>query len=138
MCGIAGFAGPGTRSAPPAVLADMCARLEHRGPDDQGLGYYQGVHMGMQRLAVIDLETGNQPQTSADGQMVITYNGELYNYRELRAELIAEGFAFKTNSDTEVIATGYQAWGEALFPRLIAQELAFAPGFAQDNNRDMR
>ena len=118
MCGIAGIAGAGAHSAAPEVLATMCQRIEHRGPDDQGLGYYPGVHMGMQRLAVIDLASGNQPVSSANDKVVITYNGELYNYRELRAELIAEGFAFKTNSDTEVIATGFEAWGEALFPRL--------------------
>ena len=133
MCGIAGFAGPGTRSAPPAVLADMCARLEHRGPDDQGLGYYTGVHMGMQRLAVIDLETGQQPLQSANGSVLITYNGELYNYRALRAELIASGHEFTTQSDTEVIATGYQVWGEALFPRLNGM-FAFAL-FDQSANR---
>lgn len=118
MCGIAGMAGAGAVSAPPEVLAQMCERIRHRGPDDQGLGYYPGVHMGMQRLAVIDLESGNQPLASADGQVFITYNGELYNYRELRAELIQQGFEFVTNSDTEVIVTGYQAWGEKLFPRL--------------------
>ncbi len=118
MCGIAGIAGAGALAATPEILAQMCSRIYHRGPDDQGLGYYQGVHMGMQRLAVIDLATGNQPLTSADGNTVITYNGELYNYRELRAELIAAGFEFKTDSDTEVIATGYQAWGTDLFPRL--------------------
>lgn len=133
MCGIAGIAGAGARSASREVLAKMCSQVVHRGPDDQGLGYYQGVHMGMQRLAVIDLETGNQPQTSADGQTVITYNGELYNYRELRAELIAEGFAFQTDSDTEVIATGYQVWGEALFGRLNGM-FAFAL-FDQNKNK---
>lgn len=117
MCGIAGMAGAGA-SAPPEVLAQMCERIVHRGPDDQGLGYYPGVQMGMQRLAVIDLETGNQPLASANGKVFITYNGELYNYRQLRAELIAQGFQFTTNSDTEVIATGYEAWGEKLFPRL--------------------
>jgi len=118
MCGIAGFAGKGTIDATPDVLQRMCERVLHRGPDDQGLGFYPGVHMGMQRLAVIDLESGNQPQTSANGQIHITYNGELYNYRELRSELKALGFAFRTDSDTEVIATGYEAWGESLFPRL--------------------
>ncbi len=118
MCGIAGIAGAGALSAAPEVLAQMCQRIQHRGPDDQGLGYYPGVHMGMQRLAVIDLKSGNQPVTSANNKAVITYNGELYNYKELRAELIAAGFSFRTNSDTEVVATGYEAWGESLFERL--------------------
>jgi len=61
MCGIAGIAGAGALAAAPEVLAQMCQRIHHRGPDDQGLGYYPGVHMGMQRLAVIDLSSGNQP-----------------------------------------------------------------------------
>ena len=79
MCGIAGIAGAGTTNAAPEVLAQMCNRIHHRGPDDQGLGYYPGVHMGMQRLAVIDLHTGNQPLASANSKVIITYNGELYN-----------------------------------------------------------
>ena len=81
MCGIAGIAGAGALAAAPEVLAQMCQRIHHRGPDDQGLGYYPGVHMGMQRLAVIDLSSGNQPLTSANNKAVITYNGELYNYK---------------------------------------------------------
>ena len=118
MCGIAGIAGAGTTTAAPEVLAQMCNRIHHRGPDDQGLGYYPGVHMGMQRLAVIDLHTGNQPLASANSKVIITYNGELYNYRALRSELVSQGYSFRTQSDTEVIATGYEAWGDALFPRL--------------------
>ncbi len=118
MCGIAGIAGAGAYTAAPDQLAQMCQRILHRGPDDQGLGYYPGVQMGMQRLAVIDLAAGNQPLCSANDRAVITYNGELYNYKELRAELVAEGFTFRTHSDTEVIATGYEAWGVDLFPRL--------------------
>ena len=118
MCGIAGLAGPIVGQSSRELLARMCTLIEHRGPDDQGLAYFDEVHMGMQRLAVIDVATGQQPVYSADGDIVVTFNGEIYNFAELRRELERDGHRFKTQSDTEVIATGYQAWGSALFPRL--------------------
>jgi len=96
----------------------MCALIEHRGPDDRGLAYLDRVHMGMQRLAVIDVASGQQPIRSANGDILVTFNGEIYNFAQLREELQEQGHYFKTNSDTEVIATGYQAWGTDLFSRL--------------------
>ena len=133
MCGIAGYAGPGARRVSPAVLSAMCDRILHRGPDSEGRADRDGVHMGMRRLAVIDLVTGDQPIQSANGSVWVTYNGELYNFRALREELRCLGYRFHTDSDTEVIATGFEAWGEALFARLNGM---FA--FALHDTRDQR
>src|SRR5262249_54855719 len=100
MCGIAGIVGA-TASRP--TLQAMLTTLEHRGPDDRGVSLGDGVAVGMTRLAIIDLVTGRQPMTSEDGNTTIVFNGEIYNFRALRAELEAGGCRFRTRSDTEVI-----------------------------------
>jgi asparagine synthase (glutamine-hydrolysing) len=104
MCGICGILG--NRLGAPArraAVQEMMAALAHRGPDDSGIFESDGVTLGHRRLSVIDLETGRQPMASADGRHVIVYNGEIYNYRELRSSLIQQGIALRTNSDTEVL-----------------------------------
>src|SRR5579864_5691032 len=101
MCGIAGFIGKGTRD----VLEKMIHRLAHRGPDGEGLWVNERdrVYLGHRILAIVDLANGQQPMLTADGQLVITFNGEIYNHRELRQELEADGHQFQTDhSDTEV------------------------------------
>ena len=117
MCGFTGFT---TRSAPPDrdVLRAMGDVIRHRGPD--GEGYYTDEHCGLahRRLSFLDLTNGSQPMSSADGRYVIAYNGEAYNYRELREELIAAGHSFQTNCDTEVILHGYMEWGPEVTRRL--------------------
>lgn len=115
MCGIAGYVG----STVEGLLARMVAGIGHRGPDGQGEFIANPVHLGHTRLAIIDLTTGEQPMTFDDGRLVIVYNGEIYNYVELRAELERHGITFKTNSDTEVIPAGYKVFGAAFFSRLI-------------------
>ncbi|MDQ6914823.1 MAG: asparagine synthase (glutamine-hydrolyzing) [Actinomycetota bacterium] len=117
MCGIAGALsneGP----VEPEVLERMCQTLRHRGPDSRGLFADDGVALGVQRLAVIDLEGGDQPITSEDGSVVVVCNGEVYNYRELREELIRGGHRFATRSDAEVIVHLYQELGENCVDRL--------------------
>ena len=117
MCGIAGFVGPGDRED---VLA-MMAALVHRGPD--GSGEYHdpefNVHLGHRRLAVVDIAGGAQPMWTRDATLGIVFNGEIYNHRELRAELESKGYRFSSDhSDTEVLLHGYAEWREALPSRL--------------------
>ncbi|MFB3816909.1 MAG: asparagine synthase (glutamine-hydrolyzing) [Candidatus Methylomirabilales bacterium] len=109
MCGIAGQVG---RPAPSA-LPDMLHLLRHRGPDDEGVHEEPGLSLGMHRLAIIDLQGGRQPMANEDGSLWIVFNGEIYNHRELRPALEAEGHDFRTRSDTEVILHAYKQRGEA-------------------------
>ena len=117
MCGIAGFWG----NFPSECLAMMDESLAHRGPDDSGIFLDQSVGIGLahRRLSIIDLSpAGHQPMWDATGQVVIVYNGEIYNYRELRTELEATGFCFRSGSDTEVILNLYLHAGVDLLSRL--------------------
>ena len=113
MCGIAGFWGAPDR----ALLESMDEVIRHRGPDDDGYLESPSASLAMRRLAIIDIELGKQPIGNEDGTVVVVYNGEIYNYRELRAQLAQAGHAFKTNSDTEVIVHGYEEWGPTCFSR---------------------
>jgi asparagine synthase (glutamine-hydrolysing) len=109
MCGITGMVGFADRE----LLATMTATLRHRGPDADGLRLGDGWALGHRRLSIIDLEGGAQPMASHDGSCWVTYNGEIYNFRELRTRLQARGHAFSTRSDTEVLLAAYREWGDA-------------------------
>ena len=85
--------------------------LNHRGPDAGGEWFEKGVFLGHRRLSIIDLDTGGQPMHSTDGRYVIVFNGEIYNFPELRRELLEDGAKFSTKSDTEIILEGYRRWG---------------------------
>ncbi len=111
MCGIAGILSIDGRPVPRQVLDRMTAALAHRGPDGQGIECLGPAGLGHRRLAIIDLEGGRQPLANEDGRVWITYNGELYNYRELRPVLESLGHRFRTRSDTEVIVHAYEQWG---------------------------
>ena len=111
MCGIAGQVRADGRRIEPELLRGMCAALEHRGPDARGDFVADGVALGIQRLRVIDLETGDQPIYNEDGTVVVVLNGEIYNYRELRGELERRGHRFATQGDTEVIVHLYEEHG---------------------------
>jgi asparagine synthase (glutamine-hydrolysing) len=100
------------------VLDRMTDRLAHRGPDARGTYLHQGVGFGHRRLSIVGLSDGLQPMSNEDQTIWATYNGEIYNYQELKAELSAAGHIFKTGSDTEVLLHGYEQWGRALLPRL--------------------
>src|SRR2546425_12994304 len=104
MCGIVGIvhADP-ARPASAAALRRMCAAVRHRGPDDEGVYVEGAVGLGMRRLSIIDLAGGRQPIFNEDRSKVIVFNGEIYNYRELRGRLLARGHTFATQSDTETI-----------------------------------
>src|SRR5437763_9298328 len=119
MCGIVGKVGhAGAPGHAEAAIRRQLALLRHRGPDDSGCIVDAQFAFGHARLAIIDLEHGHQPFVSEDGSLVITYNGEIYNYIELREELISKGHAFRTASDTEVLLTGYRHWGKHVVGKL--------------------
>jgi len=119
MCGIAGiFHTQGLKPVDPARVARMCEVASHRGPDGQGVWTAPGIGLGHRRLAIIDLAGSPQPMASADGMAMLVFNGEIYNFRELRRELQAEGVQFQTDGDSEVILAAWQKWGPACLPRL--------------------
>ncbi|HEU0134940.1 MAG TPA: asparagine synthetase B, partial [Allosphingosinicella sp.] len=112
MCGIAGlFYVSSPKPVDPKRVRAMTDVLAHRGPDGSGVWTAPGVGLGHRRLSIIDLATGDQPMRSADGNLALSYNGEIYNFREVRAELEAFGHAFRTESDTEVILASWRQWG---------------------------
>ncbi len=123
MCGIAGILNLDSSEAPPDLdaLAQMAAALSHRGPDDFGIYRDSRVGLSHARLSIIDLVTGQQPLTNETGTISIVFNGEIFNYIELRKELIAAGHRFRTRSDTEVIVHAYEEWGRAAFDRFNGQ-----------------
>jgi asparagine synthase (glutamine-hydrolysing) len=119
MCGIVGlWDSRGRRHIDAGVLARMNESQHHRGPDETGTHLAPGVALGHKRLSIIDLKTGQQPLFNEDHSVVIVFNGEIYNYRELIPELTALGHVFRTRSDTEVIVHAWEQWGEACVDRL--------------------
>ena len=119
MCGIAGLISLNGRPLPgPQTLQAMCASIVHRGPDDQGTFQNDWAAIGMRRLAIIDVAGGHQPVSSAGGRIQVVFNGEIYNFRELRRELETRGYVFQSHSDSEVIAHAYAEYGTACFERL--------------------
>src|SRR5918912_3506733 len=117
MCGIAGkvdFAAP----VDPAPVTAMCDAMVHRGPDERGLHSDSGVALGMQRLAIIDVAGGQQPIFNEDRTVAVVLNGEIYNFNELRAELVRRGHSFSTHADTEVLVHLYEDHGEAMVDHL--------------------
>jgi asparagine synthase (glutamine-hydrolysing) len=128
MCGIAGIARQtalGPRGSDEAALARMAASLRHRGPDGTGVWAGERVGLAHTRLSIVDVAGGAQPMGNEDGQVLVTYNGEVYNHVELRRELEAAGHRFTTRCDTEVLVHAYEEWGEAFVHRLNGQ-FAFA------------
>jgi asparagine synthase (glutamine-hydrolysing) len=119
MCGIAGqFNYAGNQRVHPDVIRRMADSISHRGPDDDGYLISGSLGLGFRRLSIIDLAGGHQPMSDAAQTVWIIFNGEIYNFKELRAELIQRGHQFQTRSDTEVIIHGYKEWGTGVFGRL--------------------
>jgi asparagine synthase (glutamine-hydrolysing) len=116
VCGILGVAGP--RHGELAEDAGLYRSLAHRGPDGEGVVVRDGVALAHTRLSIIDLANGAQPMETSDGKLAITFNGEIYNYRELRHSLEQAGHCFNTDSDTEVLLNAYQEWGKHCLQRL--------------------
>jgi asparagine synthase (glutamine-hydrolysing) len=118
MCGIAGrFNYDPLRPIDRGVLQAMTDAVAHRGPDAAGFHVAPGIGLGHRRLSIIDLSTGDQPLSNEDGTVWTVFNGEIYNFAEVRAELAAHGHCFRTSSDTEVIVHGYEQWGERCVER---------------------
>jgi asparagine synthase (glutamine-hydrolysing) len=117
MCGIAGFYWL-ERPAEASIVQGMCDRIRHRGPDDEGFHLDAGCALGMRRLSIIDLATGHQPISNEDGSVTVVFNGEIYNYQQLRRDLIAQGHVFRTNSDTETLVHLYEQEGAGGIARL--------------------
>jgi asparagine synthase (glutamine-hydrolysing) len=119
MCGIAGqFNFQRCEPLERETIVRMARSIAHRGPDDEGFFIAGPVGLGFRRLSIIDLAGGHQPMADAEETVWIIFNGEIYNYRELRAELQSKGYQFRTNSDTEVIIHGYKEWGSGVFNHL--------------------
>ena len=131
MCGIAGWVAAPQRSPVAETLGAMLQAMAHRGPDDEGACSFtcasggQRVFLGHRRLAIIDPQGARQPMCDAQAGLALTFNGEIYNFRELRRELAATGLPFERDSDTEVLLRAYQHWGAGAVPRLRGQ-FAFA------------
>ncbi len=125
MCGIVGIVRNDKSDVDQTLLARMCAAIKHRGPDDDGFYFNGAVGLGMRRLAIIDLKSGQQPIHNQDRTAWIVFNGEIYNYRELRDQLEKLGHSFYTNSDTEAIVHAYDQFG-ADCPRHLRGMFAFA------------
>ncbi len=119
MCGIAGqFNFQRYEPVERETIVRMADSVAHRGPDDEGFFIAGPVGLGFRRLSIIDLAGGHQPMSNSEGNVWIIFNGEIYNYKELRAELQSKGHQFRTNSDTEVILHGYEEWGADVFNHL--------------------
>src|SRR5713226_1167617 len=122
MCGITGWANLDALTPPPEggkeLLHSMCERMVHRGPDAEGLMISKGVALGMRRLAIIDLVSGEQPAFNEDQSIAIVLNGEIYNYRELRKDLETRGHLFRSASDTEVLPHLYEEYGQEMVQQM--------------------
>ena len=116
MCGFVGFTNKIADDG--SILKLMMDRIIHRGPDSDGKFLSEDIAMGFRRLSIIDLVEGDQPMFNEDGSLVLTFNGEIYNFKELREELLKAGHIFKNHSDSEVLLHGFEEWGEELVPRL--------------------
>ncbi|MGX7014314.1 asparagine synthase (glutamine-hydrolyzing) [Vagococcus silagei] len=116
MCGFVGYINQ--ELVAEDTIKKMADRIAHRGPDDEGFYQDDFISMGFRRLSIIDLDHGSQPMTNQDDTKVLTFNGEIYNYLELSAELKEMGYNFKTSVDSEVLLHGYDAWGEGLLDRI--------------------
>lgn len=129
MCGIAGFMGQVENRAD--VIRNMTEVITHRGPDSDGFFTDDNISMGFRRLSIIDLGAGHQPIYNEDKSLVLTFNGEIYNHKDLRKELIAKGHKFYTDTDSEVLVHGFEEWKEDMLPKLRGMF-----GFAIYNTKD--
>src|SRR5919109_194556 len=111
MCGITGIVNLDGASVDAGLLARMNEAIRHRGPDEEGAYLHLNVGLAMRRLAIIDLAGGQQPITNEDRTCWIVYNGEIYNYRELKKRLEGLGHRFRTDCDTEAVVHAYEEWG---------------------------
>ena len=119
MCGICGqFNFASNAPVDPEIIRRMADSIAHRGPDDEGYFVSGPIGLGFRRLSIIDLAGGHQPMADAEETVWVIFNGEIYNFKELRLELEQLGYCFRTNCDTEVIVHGYREWGTDVFNHL--------------------
>ena len=119
MCGFAGYINDSKDiNENRSIIKAMADRIVHRGPDQDDYYVDEDVSLGFRRLSIIDLEGGSQPILNEDGTKVLVFNGEIYNYQELREELLKAGHTFKTETDSEVLLHGYEEWGDSFLVRL--------------------
>src|SRR5215813_163580 len=119
MCGICGqFNFLNEEPVYPETITKMAGSIIHRGPDDEGYYFSGSLGFGFRRLSIIDLSGGHQPMSDREEQVWVIFNGEIYNFPELKAELEGYGHVFRTRSDTEVIIHGYKQWGDEVLNRL--------------------
>ncbi len=118
MCGISGIINFDGKPVEPVLVNTMMDAMKHRGPDDQGVLIRKNIGLGFVRLSIIDLsDLGHQPMQDRSGRYFIIYNGEVYNFIEIRKELIKKGYLFNSNTDTEVVLYSYIEWGESCLER---------------------
>ena len=129
MCGICGFTG--MLENRDEVLKNMTEVITHRGPDSDGFYTDENINMGFRRLSIIDIDTGHQPIYNEDKTLVLTFNGEIYNYKKLRKKLIEKGHKFSTETDSEVLVHAFEEWQEDMLPKLRGMF-----GFAIYNTKD--
>ena len=116
MCGYVGFTNKINNAN--QVIAEMMDKIKHRGPDSEGKYVDGDIALGFRRLSIIDLNSGHQPIYNEDNSKILLFNGEIYNFMEIREELLAKGHVFKTKTDSEVLLHGYEEFGEKLLDRL--------------------
>src|SRR5690606_5096028 len=133
MCGIAGYIDKKNK-VNPLVLQRMLARIRHRGPDECGIYVQENMGFGSVRLSIVDIAGGQQPMPNEDLSLWIAFNGEIFNYIELRKELENKGHRFRTRSDTQVIIHLYEEYGEDCLPKLNGQ---FALAIWDKNRQEM-
>ena len=131
MCGIVGQLNFDNNPVSPVILKRMTDVLSHRGPDGEGHWIEENIGLGHRRLSIIDLSpAGHQPMVSADQRFILSYNGEIYNFQELRTELEAKGYHFRSNSDSEVVLHSLSEWGSDAMLRFNGM---FALAFGIEN-----
>ena len=116
MCGFVGYVEDGEKDR--KIIKSMSDTIKHRGPDDEGFYEDDKISLAFRRLSIIDLSNGHQPMFNEDSSMVILFNGEIYNYQELKEDLMAKGHVFANNSDTETILHGYEEYGQEITKKL--------------------
>ena len=135
MCGFVGFVSKQKKEDKKKIVKDMADAIIHRGPDSDGYYYDDSIALGFRRLSIIDLKGGNQPIYNEDNTKVIVFNGEIYNYKELKEELLKKGHTFKTNTDTEVILHGYEEYKEDLVNYFVHRDLGSSPARCMCDDR---
>ena len=134
MCGIAGIVCSNNQNIEKELVHKMTDLIRHRGPDSYGYYFDEGVGFGHRRLSIIDIDGGHQPMSDKNKSVWLTYNGEIYNFKDLRRELVNKGHIFQTNCDTEVIIYAYKEWGEEAFSHFNGM---FAIAIWDQNNKKL-